>query len=62
MEGTVDPSEVGQAVATHVDPGSAAIPSPAAASIEPQEGPVRPRQFDDIPSVVRALLTGYDEV
>jgi hypothetical protein len=71
MESAVDRTEVSQAAATHDDvavhEASAvrdAVAGPPAPENPPDRAPdvKRTRQFDDIPSVVRALLTGYDEV
>ncbi len=70
MESAVDRTEVSQAAATHDDVAvdeASAVRDAVAVHQAPENLPdqardvKRPRQFDDIPSVVRALLTGYDE-
>ena len=70
MESAVDRTEVSQAAATHdnvvVHEASAvgdAVAVPSAPEMPPDQDrdADQRRQFDDIPSVVRALLTGYDE-
>jgi hypothetical protein len=69
MKGTVDRVEVGE-VLTVREAGaiSEAVAAPEVVASEPEPwwarwlAARRTRQFDDIPSVVRAMLVGYDEV
>jgi len=64
MESAVDRTEVSQAAATddHVAvPDAVAVPQAPEMPLNHARDATRRRQFDDIPSVVRALLVGYDE-
>lgn len=64
MESAVDRTEVSQAATTHDDvavPEAGAVPQGPEMPLDHARDTTRRRQFDDIPSVVRALLVGYDE-
>jgi hypothetical protein len=64
MESALDRTEADQAAArdeAHVAEAPAPALATGASPAEPSRDLKRPRPFDDIPSVVRALLTGYDE-
>jgi hypothetical protein len=65
MEGAVDRVEVSQALTVReviVPLTVVAVPETPALQVAQRPAARHARKFDDIPSVVRALLVGYDEV
>ena len=69
MKGSVDRVDVGQVLPaleasaiSEMDAAAEVVSLPPAPRSAPRPDAGRTREFDDIPSVVRALLVGYDEV
>jgi hypothetical protein len=61
MKGSVDRVDVGQVLPV-LEASAVSEMDAAAGVVSPRSDAGRTREFDDIPSVVRALLVGYDEV
>jgi hypothetical protein len=69
MKGSVDRVDVDQVLPvleasaiSELDAAAEVVSAPSAPRSAPRPDARRTREFDDIPSVVRALLVGYDEV
>jgi hypothetical protein len=68
MKGAADRADIGQVlpvletIAVLDGAAAAVVASPSEPRSDPRPAIGLSREFDDIPSVVRALLVGYDEV